>query len=193
MIRNPCEGIGINVIVQKKLPTWKDVKIKLAEFNRANLLALVKHLYNANKDNQAFLHARFDLGADALKPYKTRIERWLAPDLFKNQNASASKAKNAIKDYQNAIGQSEGLAELMVFYCECASDFSNTAGFGDVAYFKALLKMFEAALKISVTLQNDLRDALLNRLDHVRSVSHNLGYGVGDEMNIILAEYKDNN
>ena len=92
--------------------------------------------------------------------------------------------------FPQPIGRPEGLAELMVFYCECASDFSNTVGFGDVAYFKALLKMFEAALKVSVTLQND---ALLNRLDHVRSVSHNLGYGVGDEMNIILADYKDHN
>jgi hypothetical protein len=43
----------------------------------------------------------------------------------------------------------------MVFYCERASDFSNTSGFADEAYFKALLKMFEAALKISITLQND--------------------------------------
>lgn len=32
-----------------------------------------------------------------------------------------------------------------------------------------------------------------DRLDDVRSVSHNLGYGVGDEMNIILADYKDDN
>jgi hypothetical protein len=43
----------------------------------------------------------------------------------------------------------------MVFYCERASDFSNTSGFADEAYFIALLKMFEAALKISITLQND--------------------------------------
>jgi hypothetical protein len=42
----------------------------------------------------------------------------------------------------------------MVFYCERASDFSNTLGFAVEAYFKALLKMFEAALKISITLQN---------------------------------------
>jgi hypothetical protein len=81
----------------------------------------------------------------------------------------------------------------MVFYCECASDFSNALGFADEAYFKALLKMFEAALKISITLQNDLRDALLDRLDHVRRISHNLGYGLGDEMNIILADYKNDN
>ncbi len=193
MIRNPCEGIECNVMVQKKSPTWKDVKARLAEFSRTNFLALVKDLYGASEENQAFLHARFDLGTDVLKPYKIRIERWLSPELLKNQNISVSKAKNVITDYHNAIGRPEGLAELMVFYCECASDFSNTVSFGDVAHFNALLKMFEAALKVSVTLPNDLRDALLNRLDHVRSVSHNLGYGVGDEMNIILVDYNDDN
>ncbi len=76
---------------------------------------------------------------------------------------------------------------------ERATDFSSTLGFADEAYFRALLKMFEAALKVSIILQNELRDALLDRLDDVRSVSHNLGYGVGDEMNIILADYKKDN
>ena len=180
-------------MVEKKSPTWSDVKARLAEFDRTSLLGLVKDLYGASKDNQAFLHARFDLGADVLWPYKIRIDRWLSPDLLKNQNVSVSKAKSVITDYQKAIGRPEDLAELMVFYCERASDFSNTLGFADEAYFKALLKMFEAALKISITLQNDLRDALLDRLDDVRSVSHNIGYGVGDEMNIILADYKDDN
>jgi hypothetical protein len=106
---------------------------------------------------------------------------------------SAPKAKSAITDYQKATGRPEDLAELMVFYCERASDFSNAFGIGDEAYFKTLLKMFESALKISITLQNDLRDALFDRLDDVRSISHNLGYEVGDEMNIILADYKNDN
>ena len=79
----------------------------------------------------------------------------------------------------------------MVFYCERASDFSSTLGFADEV--KALLKMFEAALKVSITLQNELRYALLVRLDDVRSVSHNLGYGVEDEMNIIVTDYEDDN
>ena len=71
------------------------------------------------------------------------------------------------------------------------ADFDRTSLIG--TYFKALLKMFEAALKISITLQSDLRDALLDRLDGVRRISHNLGYGLGDEMNIILADYKNDN
>jgi hypothetical protein len=178
-------------MIQKKSPTWSDVKAKLAEFGRTSLLGLVKDLYGASKDNQAFLHARFGLGANVLKPYKTKIDRWRSPDVLKNQNVSISKAKNVITDYQNAIGRPEGLAELMVFYCERASDFSNAFGFADEAYFNSLVKMFQRALKISSTLQSDQRDALLDRLDAVRSISHNFGYGVGDEMDILLAEHKD--
>jgi hypothetical protein len=178
-------------MVQKKSPTWNNVKARLTEFDRTGLLGLVKDLYGASSDNQAFLHARFDLGADVLKPYKLTIDRWLSPDLLRNQNVSASKAKKAITDYKNAIGRPEGIAELMVFYCERAADFSSGWGFEDEAYFNALLKMFYRALKISITLENDLRDVLLDRLDKVRRVSHSIGYGIGDEMNILLAEYKD--
>ena len=179
------------MVVQKNSPTWSDVKAKLADFDRASLQGLVKDLYGASKDNQTFLHARFGLSTDVLQPYKTKIDRWLSPDVLKNQDVSVSKAKKAITDYKKAIGRPEGLAELMVFYCERASDFSNSFGFADEAYFNALVMMFEQALKSLVTLPTDQRDALLDRLGDVRSVSHNFGYGVGDEMDVLLVEYKD--
>lgn len=85
---------------KKTHPSWSDVKTKLADFDRAGLLGLVQDLYAADKDNQAFLHARFGLGDDVLKPYKTTIDRWLWPDVFKNQDISVAKAKKAIADYQ---------------------------------------------------------------------------------------------
>jgi hypothetical protein len=43
--------------------SWSDVKAKLAEFDRAALLALVHDLYAAAKENHASLHTRFGLGA----------------------------------------------------------------------------------------------------------------------------------
>lgn len=43
----------------KTIPTWRDVKIRLAEFDRTGLLALVQDLYALNVTNQSFLHARF--------------------------------------------------------------------------------------------------------------------------------------
>lgn len=79
--------------------TWRDVKEKLAAFDRTALLGIVQDLYAASKDNQAFLHARFGLGRDVLKPYKAIIDRGLWPDVMKNQNPSVAGAKKAVADY----------------------------------------------------------------------------------------------
>jgi len=176
---------------RKTSPTWSDVKGKLAGFDRAGLLGIIQDLYVASKDNQAFLHTRFDLGGDVLAPYKTIIDRWLWPDVIKNQDTSVATAKKAIADFRKAAGQPKGLAELMVFYCERAAGFSNEYGLDDAGYFDALVRMFEQALKVSVTLSEAERDAMLDRLDVVRTISHNFGYCVGDDMDSLLAKYDD--
>jgi len=85
-------------------PSWTDVKAKLASFERLGLLGLIQDLYAAHKDNQAFLHTRFGLGADVLQPYKETLDRWLWPDVLRNQNTSVVKAKQAISSYRKAVG-----------------------------------------------------------------------------------------
>ena len=169
--------------------TWNDVKAKLAAFDRAGLIRLIQDLYAASEDNQAFLRARFSLSGDVLKPYKAAIDRWLCPDVFKNQYTSVAKARRAISDYKKAIGQPEGLAELMVFYCERAAGFSNDVGLQDEGYFSALVRMFERALKVIGTLSPSRGLELFARLDTVRCASHNVGYGVGDALDDLFAEH----
>lgn len=124
-----------------------------------------------------------------LKPYKAAIDRWLWPDVFKNQDTSVAKAKKAISDYKKAVGQPDGLAELMVFYCERAAGFSNDIGLQDEGYFDALVRMFEQALKAIAALPDAARSTLWGRLCVVRNISHNFGYGVGDDMDELLSEY----
>ena len=173
----------------KLQPTWTDVKAKLMNFDRAGLLDLIHDLYAAHKDNQSFLRARFGLGGDVLEPYKETIDRWLWPDVFRNQDTSVSKAKQAISDYKKAVGDPEGLAELMVFYCERAAGFCNDIGNDDEGYFDALVRMFERALTLANTLPAHGRDGRLTRLDAVRRISHRFGYGVGDDMDFLLSKY----
>ena len=174
----------------KPQPTWANVKAKLTAFDRAGLLELIRHLYAAHNDNRAFLHARFGLGQDVLEPYKKTIDRWLWPDVFRNQDTSVSQAKRAISDYRKAVGDPAGLAELMVFYCEQASGFCKDIGQQDEGYFDALVRMFEQALKSANTLPASDRDGLIARLDRVREISHEFGYGVGDDMDFLLAKYR---
>jgi hypothetical protein len=145
----------------KSQPSWTDVKVKLATFDRAGLLGLIQDLYAASKENQMFLHARFDLGADVLKPYKQTIDRRLWPDVLRNQDTSVAKAKQAISSYKKAVGGAAGMAELMVFYCEQAAGFCNDVGYQDENYFNALVRMFEQALTVTNQLPDSQRKALV--------------------------------
>src|ERR1700680_3079013 len=172
----------------KSQPTWTDVKSKIASLNRTGLLGLIQDLYAAHKDNEAFLHARFDLGENVLKPYKQAIDWWLWPDVLRRQDTSVAKAKQAISSYKKAVGDSAGMAELMVFYCECAAGFCSDIGNDDESYFAALVRMFEQALAVAVRLPVNRRDALVARLDQVRGLSEKFGCGVGDNMDFILAK-----
>jgi hypothetical protein len=171
-------------------PTWTDVKAKLTSVEREGLIGLIHDLYAAHKDNQTFLHTRFGLGKDVLEPYKETLDRWLWPDVLRNQNTSVAKAKQAISSYRKAVGEPAGLAELMAFYCECAAGFSNDICYQDEVYFDALINMFDQALKVTRQLSAGEREALIVRLNRVRTICHNLGYGVGDAMDSLLADYE---
>ncbi len=173
----------------KSQPTWTDVKDKLVAFDRTALVDLIHHLYAADKSNQAFLHARFGLGEDVLEPYKETLARWLWPDPFRNQDTSVSKAKQSISHYKKAVGDPAGLAELMVFYCEQAAGYCQDIGYQEEGFFDALVRMFEQALKSTKTLPTNGRDSLIARLNRVREISHAFGYGVGDDMDYLLAKY----
>jgi hypothetical protein len=170
-------------------PAWTDVKTKLAAFDRLGLLGLIRDLYAAHKDNRTFLHARFRLGQDVLAPYKEALHRWLWPDVLRNHDTSVVKAKQAISRYRKAVGEPDGLAELMVFYCERVAGFCNDTGYQDEVYFNALVRMFDQALKAVAQLSATDRNALMARLDRVRVVGHDFGYGVGDDMDSLLERY----
>ena len=49
--------------------------------------------------------------------------------------------------------------------------------------------MFEQSLKLANALSVDRRDDLITRLDRVRVISHDFGYGVGDDMDFLLSKY----
>jgi hypothetical protein len=173
---------------KKPKATWVDVKAKLTSFDRAALLSLIQNLYASDHGNRAFLHARFGLGDDPLCPYKNTIDRWLWPDAFRGQQPSVSKAKEAITQYQKALGDPVGLAELLVFYCERAAGFCREVDYRDTAYLDALLRTFDQALKATGKLSGKVRKTFLSRLDDVKTIGYRLAYGVGDEMDVLFSE-----
>lgn len=78
---------------------------------------------------------------------------------------------------------------MAVFYCEEVFAFLENCGIDDAGFFDALVRMFEQALKATTVLPEERRPQLMARLDTVRRLGHNLGYGVGDDMDDLLAEH----
>lgn len=163
--------------------SWGDVKAKLAATDHAGLIAMLRDLYALNKTNQSFLHARFSLGADALATYKKRIHVALFPDW--NKPVRVAEAKKGITEYRRAIGRPEELLELHVFWCETVSGFSMEFGYADEGYFDALLRQYDAALKMLDTVDGTIRHKAIERLKRVCDGT-DVGYGVQDEMNWLL-------
>lgn len=172
---------------KKNTPNWSDVKAKLTDFDRVGLIGLVQDLYAACKDNQAFLHARFSLGEDPLKPYKAVITRWINP-ADPRKPMSVAKAMKAISDYKKAVGHPDGLAELSVFYCEEVFAFLAGCGMDDESFFDALVRMFEQALKSVMVLPKTQQASLVARLDRVRRQGQDVGWGVGDDFDHFWSE-----
>jgi len=172
---------------KKTTPSWSDVKARLADLERAGLVGLVQDMYAASKENQAFLHTRFALGDDPLRPYKATITQWINPADYRKP-LSVAKAKKAISDYKKALGQPEGLAELAVFYCEEVFDFLAGCGMEDEGFYVALERMFEQALRHVLALPEARRAPFLARLEQVRALGQNVGWGVGDNFNDMWLE-----
>jgi hypothetical protein len=170
----------------KSQSAWTDVKAKLASLDRKGLLGLIWDLYAAHKDNQMFLHARFALGA--LSPYKETIARWLWPDSFRNQDTSVLKVKKPICPIQEGDCGCRRTGRVDGFLLRTAAGFSSDLGYHE-SYFDALVRVFNQAIVTANRLPGGSRNALIVRLDRVRSISHELGYGVGDAMDFILAKY----
>jgi len=165
---------------------WSQVKAKLADFDRASLIALLQDLYAASKENQTFLHARFGLGQDPLMPYKQVLARSLRPDW--NKPVSVAAAKKAMSAFRMANGRAEDVTELMIFFCEQAAGFVRDVGLQDETYLGALVRMYARALPAVAALQNPERAKGIERLSRVRGLCRDVGYGVFDEMTMLFKE-----
>lgn len=77
----------------------------------------------------------------------------------------------------------------MVFYCEQAAGFGRDVSMGDEGYLEALVRMFGQALKAMDTVPQTQRPALLARVNAACQVSHDFGYGVGEDRDSLLEEH----
>jgi hypothetical protein len=175
-------SIQPNKKADKKKPSWSDIKKSLAEYDRPALLGLIADLYSLNPQNKTFLHARFACGIDALKPYLKIIDDALYPDIYKNKPVQIAKAKKAIADYTKASGEPKGMLELMLFFVETGSKFTVNCGDMYEEFYLALERMYEKALDLLLTMDEETIDEYYNRFDDLVTLTKDVGWGYHDSL-----------
>jgi len=167
----------MKIVPQKKAkkPMWSDVKHTIAGFYRPGLMGIIGDLYRLSRANRDFLHARFSIGANPQKPYKKVIKESLYPDVMSNKPIRISPAKKAISDYAKAVGDVNGVAELMVYFVECGNQCTLDYGDIDGPFYDALISMYDRALDRVLELPEQARQTFRERLYRIMTL--HLGSG----------------
>ena len=77
----------------------------------------------------------------------------------------------------------------MTFYCELAAGFTCDVGMEGDSWFSALIRTFGGALKLADSMESERRAAYVYRLDKVRHVCSDLGWGVGCAVNDLWSQF----
>ncbi len=166
----------------KKKTSWSSVKTAIAGHDKAALVGLIADLYEYSEQNRSFLHARFSLGDDPLRPYKKIIDCALSPDVMKNKPIRIAKGKQAIADYTKAVGDPKGTLELMLFFVESGTSFTLDLGDIDENFYLALERMYKKAIDLLLTFDEETIDAYYNRFEKLVTSTENIGWGYHDSL-----------
>jgi len=168
---------------KSKKPTWIDVKRSVKDIENSNLIELLKDLYELSDENKNFLHARFLAGSSSLSKYKKIISDSLYPDIFdEKDDFNFGKANKAIEAYAKATNDSEGIADLMIYYVECGNKF--TLDYGDIneAFYDALVKMYAKAIKAVCKMPKKKQEPFRKRLEKIMKSADGIGWGYYDDL-----------
>ncbi len=166
---------------------WNEVRAVLATRGPAEVLGLVRDLYDLSQENRDVLNARYLAAASGLERYKNRIDDAMYPDVHRGEPVRISVAKSAISQYKKATGDQVGTLELMVYFVERGNQFTIDLGDIDEGFYSALASMFGRILATLKRSNHDVVDRILPRLVAIRDAAQGIGWGYYDSLCEALA------
>lgn len=160
-----------------------DLNKKLKEFNQKELIQLVTELYNLNKDVQDFLSSKF-MGEEAVEELFEKAKKAINDEFFPDRGFGKmrlSEARNAITKFKKTTGDQLGTLDLMLFYVEVGTEFTNTFGDIDGKFYNSMVSMYNKVI-IECNKNENLFKIFHNRLFSVVEESEGIGWGYYDDL-----------
>jgi hypothetical protein len=169
---------------KKKESSWNDIKKSIEQFDKKQLVDLLRDVYRLSPDTNDFFHTRFPTktSEDHLLRYKKIIQDSIHPYLEDNELLEVEKATEAINRYSKAVDNPIGEAELRIFYVECGNNFTLSYGDIDEEFYDALLDMYEYAIETVQETSKEEQKAFQERLKAIMNSASHIGWGYGDSL-----------
>jgi hypothetical protein len=183
------QALGKIRIMAEKGGSWGQIKNQLKDFNRQQLLALLKDLHDFSPQNKNFLAARFarEDSTAALEGYRQRIIKCFPLKGFGLPKLREGRA--AIRQYQKATSDLRGTIELMLTYVESGTEYTMTFGDIDEPFYDSLSSVLrEFTKKITSVEGISHYSHFRERVLRLRRVVGRIGWGYGDDIRECIQE-----
>lgn len=158
-----------------------DVKKYLKGLDQKELTAMIMEFYKANKSVQDYFAIKI-LGETAVQELFEKAQVEINNEFFPAKGHGKmrlSVAKKAISDFKKQTGDIVKTTDLMLYYVEIGTEFTNTYGDIDMPFYNSLLSVFQ---KVVETCEEDeqLYTQFSKRLYDVVEESDGVGWGYHD-------------
>ena len=159
------------------------LKKELKEFDQKELIQLICELYKLNNDVQHYLSNQF-IGEEAIIDLYEKTKKTINDEFFPERGFGKMRlgeAKNAISNFKKLSNDELKTLDLMLFYVELGTEFTNTYGDIDSKFYNSMVSMYN---KVVIECNNNEKLFIIfqERLYSVVQESEGIGWGYHDDL-----------
>ena len=161
--------------------TLTALKKELKQFDQKELIQLIADLYKLNGEVKDYLSNRF-IGEASIQALYETSKKKIANEFFPDRGFGKlrlKEAKSAITNFKKLSGDHEKTVDLMLYYVELGTQFTNTYGDIDDPFYDSMISMYH---KVTDACNQDgaLFHKLNDRLYAVVEETKRMGWGYHD-------------
>ncbi|MBM4761359.1 hypothetical protein GNT69_03525 [Bacillus sp. B15-48] len=158
-----------------------DLKKELKELNQKQLIQLIVDLYKANKEVKQLLSTKFN-GEEAVEVLFQEAKQKVKNEFFPERGDGKLRltvAKKAILDFKKLTNDQMRTVDLLLYYVEMGTDFTDSFGDIDESFYNNMITMYDKVISACAA-DETFYHAFEERLYKVVELAERIGWGYGD-------------
>lgn len=160
-----------------------ELKKELKAMDQKELIELISELYKRIPDVQHYLSARF-MGEDAIASLYQSAKKKIMDEFFPDRGFGKMRlkeAKNAISNFKKLANDEMKTIDLMIYYVEMGTEFTNAYGDIDAKFYNSMVSMYDKACD-ECSMDEEKFKPFKDRLYHIVEESNGIGWGYHDAL-----------